>query len=91
LNLGVRAVGLGLLTGVFAAGLLGGYLWGGGTATPVHAQQPGQAAAPGRYWATSWGTHLGHGVYVVDTQTGEVFSVTNEDRPKSLGKPGDNR
>lgn len=51
------------------------------------AQTPARAAGQGRYWASSWATNTSHGIYVVDTQTGEVFSVTNESKPMSLGKP----
>jgi hypothetical protein len=46
-----------------------------------------------RYQISSWaesypmggGGHHQHGSYIIDTKTGEVFSVTNEDKPKPIG------
>jgi hypothetical protein len=74
------------VVGALLAGLAVGHLWGGAT-NHANAQPPARAADHGRYWASSWATNVAHGVYVVDTQTGEVFSVVNEGRPTSLGKP----
>lgn len=44
----------------------------------------------GRYQISSWATGNGlHGAYIVDNQTGEVYSVDDGRKPRSLGKLGE--
>jgi hypothetical protein len=55
-------------------------------AVPV-GQAPAAAVAP-RYQIDAWNTNLGHGAYVLDTQSGEVWHISEAGRPKKLGKAG---
>lgn len=74
------------IAGSLVVGFLGGHLWTGST-HQANAQPPARAAEQGRYSVTSWAMNAAHGAYVVDTQTGEVFLVSGDLKPTSLGKP----
>ena len=75
-------------------GVLGTLLLSGHSGTPVQAQPAAKPAEVGRYQISAWGTgqmspagklSVANGAYIIDTQTGEVFSVANEGKPKSIG------
>jgi hypothetical protein len=81
------------------AGVAGTLLMTGHPAPPVQAQppaaaQPAKPADGGRYQISAWGVgqmtpagkmQVANGAYIIDTQTGEVFSVANEGKPKPVG------
>lgn len=73
------------VTGVVVGGLVSTFR---GLESPAIAQQPPKAE-PGRYMISSWGYGMhqgsGHGAYVLDTQTGEVFIVYATEEPRSVG------
>jgi hypothetical protein len=79
----VILVGLG-----FTAGLSCGALWGCGAATPAH-DRPLKESVTGHYHVAAWGGASGHGAYIVDTQTGEVYAVVENHKPERVGKAGD--
>ena len=83
-----------------AAGAAGTLLLTGGGGSRADAQPPAAAAKPaeaGRYQVSAWGTsqfvpgspvQVVHGAYIVDSQTGDVYSTTNAEKPKRVGSVG---
>jgi hypothetical protein len=60
-----------------------GHELGHGTAT---ATSDGVAVGV-KYQISSWGSSGNHGAYLIDTQTGEVWSVESTGRMRSHGRP----
>lgn len=74
---------------VFATGLIAGLLIttlaglvGSGPRAIAQVPPPEQV---GRYQVSSYGTSTGHGGFVVDTQTGHLYRIENNDTISSLG------
>ncbi|WP_088255579.1 hypothetical protein [Fimbriiglobus ruber] len=63
---------------------------------PLAAQPAAKPPEAARYQISSWGysSSLGggalseRGAYIVDTQTGEVFAIVGDQKPRSIGKVG---
>lgn len=82
-----------LVLGGLVAGVVGTLTLSGGFGSPVQAQPPAKAAEHGRYQISAWGysspqaggTVTEHGAYIIDTMSGDVFSVNRDSDPKPVG------
>lgn len=83
----------------FLAGLLASLSWTHSAAPQAAAQAPAAKAEAARYQITSWAypgvarqgggfENPKYGAYIVDTLTGEVWVVREDNAPRSLGKVG---
>jgi hypothetical protein len=82
----------------FSIGLLAGLLLGmvaavvlsGSYATPRALAQAQQLpAASQRYRISAWGSDVGrHGAYVLDTQSGKVWHISESAKPELVGTAG---
>ncbi len=63
--------------------------WTAITSNKVESQEPKKLEGSGRFQMSAWAmsSNAGvHGAYVIDTQTGKVWSIINEHEPKLIGE-----
>ncbi len=84
-----------ILTGM-VVGVAGSLLLTSNSTPVAHAQPPvvAQPAEEGRFQISAWGVgqmspagkmQVANGAYIIDAKTGEVFSIANEGKPRSVG------